>query len=207
MGALKGTLTYTTYFVMDEPEAGFRETFMDSVTKHAFRDIDIDAGKDRSIGWVSLGEPFQTELTWEKVFLDPYVCLSLREDVIKVPKTAFQAHYNERERRFLEEQGRDSLKKSERAALKEDVMVSLRRRALPDIRIYDVVWNTGDGTLRLWTHSKRLKESFEEVVAGTWGIRIVPNAPYTLMMARGETAETAGKLLDVEPANLVSADL
>ncbi len=206
MGALKGTLTYSTYYVLEEPQAGFRDRFMESVQRHAFRDIDIDSGKDRSIGWVALGEPFQTDLTWDQVFLDPYVCVSLREDAVKVPKTAFQAYYQDRERRFLDEQGRDVLKKSERAALKEDVMLGLRRRALPDIRIYDVVWNTVDGTIRLWTHSKRLKESFEEIVSRTWGIRIVPSAPYTLMMARSDDTEAAAKLLDVEPANLAAAE-
>ncbi|MFT7624481.1 MAG: recombination associated protein RdgC [Myxococcota bacterium] len=203
MGAAKGTLTYTTYYVLDEPGPGFRERFMGVIQKHAFRDIDIDAGKDRSMGWVALDEPFDTELSWGKVFRDPYVCLSLREDTIKVPKTVFQVHYDKRERDFLAEQGRDSLKKSERSALKEDVMVHLRRRALPDIKAIDVVWNTVDGSLRLWTQSKRTRESFEEIVAESWGLRIVPNSPYTMMLARATDPETAVRLLDIEPADLI----
>lgn len=202
MGALKGTLTYTTYYVVEEPGPGFKESFIDSLQRHRFRDIDIDAGKDRCIGWSVLGEPFETELTWDKVFRDPYVCVALREDVIKVPKTAFQLHYERREREFLLEQGRESLKKSERAALKDDVMVGLRRRALPDIKLFDVVWNTLDGTLRLWTHSKRIKEAFEEIVSETWSLRIVPNSPYTMTMAHGSDLDAAAVLLDVEPADL-----
>lgn len=206
MGALKGTLTYTIYYVMDEPQAGFKDTFMDAVTRHAFRDIDIDAGKDRSIGWVALNSPFDTNLSWGSVFYDPYVCVSLREDVIRVPKTAFQAHFEQRERDVLDKQSRDGLKKSERAELKEMVMIELRKRALPDIKVYDVVWNTVDGTMRLWTHSKRINESFEEIVRETWGLRIVPQAPYTMMMARAETPEATVGLLDLEPANLVGEE-
>ncbi len=203
MGALKGTLTYTTYYVMDEPGPGFRERFMEAVTKHRFRDIDIEAHKDTSMGWVVLGEPFDTELDWNNVFRDPYVCISLRRDTIKVPKTAFEAHYGARERAFLREQGREHLKKSERAALKEDVMLQLRRRALPDIKLFDVVWNTVDGSIRFWSQSKKIREEFEGIVAETWGIRIVPASPYTMMLARSNDPQGATKLLDVEPADLI----
>lgn len=204
MGASKGTLTYTTYYVLEEPPAGFRDMFMEAVSRHAFRDIDIEGGKDRSIGWVALGEPFTTELTWDKVFLDPYVCVSLREDLIRIPGTAFQAHYERREREFLKSEARDVIKKSERSALKADVLLNLRLRALPDIRIYDVVWNTVDGSMRLWTHSKAIRETFEDIVRESWGLRIVPHAPYTVMMARGDAdPEVAAQLLDLEPADLV----
>ena len=205
MGASKGTLTYTTYYVMEEPPAGFRDIFMEAVTRHAFRDIDIDAGKDRSIGWTTLGEPFNTSLEWEKVFVDPYVCVSLREDVIRIPKTAFQAYYEEREKDFLATEGRDVLKKSERANLKADVLLNLRHRALPDIKVFDVVWNTLDGTIRLWTHSKKIRESFEDIVRETWGLRIVPQAPYTMILARGnsEDPEEASGLMDLDPEDFV----
>jgi len=204
MGASKGTLTYTTYYVLEEPPSGFRDTFMEAVQRHAFREIDIEGGKDRSLGWVALGEPFNTELTWDKVFLDPYVCVSLREDLIRIPRTAFLAHYERREKEFLAAEARDVLKKSERANLKADVLLNLRRRALADIRVYDVVWNTLDGTIRLWTHSKAIRETFEDIVRESWGLRIVPCAPYTVMMARGEAdPDAAGALLDLEPADLV----
>ena len=35
------------------------------------------------------------------------------------------------------------------ANLKADVLLNLRHRALPDIKVFDVVWNTLDGTIRL----------------------------------------------------------
>ena len=202
MGATSGTITYTTYFVVDEPPAGFRETFMEALQRHTFRDIQIDEGKDRSVGWTALGRPFDLDLTWDKVFLDPYVGVSLREDVIRIPKTAFQAHFDRRIREYCVQVGRDVLKKSEKANLKAEVLTSLRRRALADIKIYDVVWNTVDGTLRLWTHSKKIRESFEEIVADSWGLRLVPSAPYTVVTARGD-AEQAAALLDLEPTDLV----
>ena len=202
MGAAHGTLTYSTFYVLDEPPAGFREMFMAAVQKHVFRDIDVDGGKDRSIGWVSLGEPFDTELAWDKVFVDPYVCLSLREDTIRIPKTAFQAHLERREKEYLKKTGRMELKKSERAEVKEMVLTELRKRALPDIKTFDVVWNTADGTLRLFTQSKGICESFEEIVRETWGLRLVPRAPYTILVARSAEGEAlAAQLLDAEPAD------
>ena len=82
------------------------------------------------------------------------------------------------------------------------MLTNLRRRALADIKIYDVVWNTVDGTLRLWTHSKKIRESFEEIVADSWGLRLVPQAPYTVVTARGDATHAAA-LLDLEPTDLV----
>jgi recombination associated protein RdgC len=207
MGAAFGNLTYTTYYVLDEPPEGFREMFLEAVKKHAFRDIDIDGGKDRSIGWVALGEPFDTELEWAKLFVDPYVCLSLREDVIKIPKTAFQAHLERREKEHMHKLGRESLKKSERAEIKEVVLNELRKRALADIRTYDVVWNTADATIRFFSQSKGTCESFEEIIRDTWGLRLAPRAPYTVLVARTENgAEVAAQLLDIEPADFVGIE-
>ncbi len=204
MGAAHGSLTYTVYFVVEEPPEGFKDAFLDALRKHAFRDIDINAGKDRSIGWCALGNPFDLELSWEKVFVDPYVCLSLREDLIRIPKAAFQAHLERKERELLKKEGRETMKKSERANLKAMVLQELRHRALADIRTTDVVWNTGDGTIRLFTHSKSMQEQFEDIVRDTWGLKIVMSAPYTLLAARGENgAELASQLMDLEPADFV----
>jgi DNA recombination-dependent growth factor C len=203
MPAAKGTITYATWYVTEEPGEDFRDQLMDAIKKHAFIEVDVDAGKDRSIGWTVMGEPFNVSMTWDKVFVDPYVCISLREDTIKVPKTAFQAYYDKREVEYMKESGKDMLKKSERATLKEDVLLNLRKRALPDIKTFDVVWNTLEGSLRLWTHSKKINESFEEIVRETWGVRIVPQAPYTVMMARQDDPEMANVLLDLSPADLV----
>lgn len=203
MGALKGTLTYTTYYLVDEPESGFREAFMAALQRRAFKDIDVEAGKDSSFGWVAMGDPFDVDLTWDKVFRDPYVCIALREDSIKVPKTAFQAHYERRLREFAQAEGRDVLKKSEKADVKADVLANLRRRALPDIRTYDVVWNTVDGSLRLWTHNKRINELFGDIAREDWGLRVVPRSPYTALTARSEDPSMGASLLDLEPADLV----
>ncbi len=203
MGALKGTLTYMTYYLVEEPGVGFRETFMEALQKRVFRDIDVDAGKDHALGWVGMGAPFETELTWDKVFRDPYVCVSLREDTIRIPKTAFQAHFERRLKEFAQAEGRDVLKKSEKADVKASVLANLRRRALPDIRTYDVVWNTVDGSIRIWTHNKRINETFQDLAREDWGIRIVPRSPYTALTARNEDPALGAALLDLEPADLV----
>ncbi len=204
MGAFHGNLTYSLYFVLDEPEAGFRERFIESLRTHAFRDVDVEAGKDRSLGWTVMGDPFDVDLTWERVFFDPYVVVSLREDTIKVPPNALKAHLQKRERELLKASGKERLDKGERTALKADVLDQLRRRALPDIRSYDVVWHTVEGTLRLWSTNKRLKELFEDHVEKTWGLRIVPAAPYTYVMRRAKADEEAA-MLGLDPADFTGA--
>lgn len=197
------SLSYVSYQVMDEPEPGFRERLVEAIQKHAFRDIDVEGGKDRSIGWCRTGDVFSTELTWDVLFLDPHVTVSLREDSLKVPPNAFRTHLQRREEEFLRQSGRDKLSRGERANIKADVLLQLRRRAIPEIKSYAVEWNTVEGTMRLHTTNKRIREVFEDLVRETWGLRILPRAPYT---AAVDTADPTmgGTIVDLEPANFVN---
>ena len=65
MGALKGTLSYTTYYVGNEPGDGFREILIQELERHRHREIDVEAGRDQSLGWVVMGAPWSREFTWE----------------------------------------------------------------------------------------------------------------------------------------------
>ncbi|HIA02781.1 MAG TPA: hypothetical protein EYN66_12885 [Myxococcales bacterium] len=199
MGALKGTLTYTTYFVMNEPEAGFKEKLIESLNADQFRDIDVEAGKDKASGWVAIEDPFSTEFSWASVFMDPYICVSLREDTIRVPPATFKAYLHRRELEVMETQGKDTLSRNERSFVKQETMLQLMRRALPVIKTYDVVWNPLEGSLRFWSHNKRVNELFVELVHRSWGLRIVPLAPYTLCTQK----EAGDAALQLAPADFV----
>ena len=202
MGAIKGSVTYTKYYVADEPTAGFRERFVACLEARHFREIDVEAGHDRSAGWVTLGDPFGTSLNWEDIFIDPYICISLREDSIRIPPTALKAYLDRRIQETCDRLGRDALRRAERAQIKTDVLLELRRRAIADIKLYDVVWNVQEGVIRLWSHSRRIRDIFEEIVSETWGIRIVPHAPYTSVANKSEDGTLAANILELDPADL-----
>lgn len=204
MGALGGTLTYTSYLVLDEPSQDFKQTFIDGLNARCFRDIEVGAGQVDAFGWVSVDDLFATEFDWADVFRDPYICFSLREDRIKLPATVIKAHIRKREREYLKETGQEALSRSERGHLKEDVLLQLRRRAIPDIKVIDIVWNPLKGTLRFWTHSKRYREIFEELFVRTWGLNLIQQSPYALSVDGAEDAdEKAKQVLDIVPASLV----
>jgi DNA recombination-dependent growth factor C len=201
MGAYKGTLTYTTYFVMNEPESGFKEKFIESLVAHRFRDIDVEVGKDKAFGWVSIEDPFDTQFSWASVFLDPYVCVALREDTIRVPPATLKAYLRRRELEVMEVQGKETLSRSERTFIKQETLQQLRRRALPVIKTYDMVWKPREGTLRFWSHNRRINEFFVEFVYKSWGLRLRPLSPYTLC-SQDDKGDSA---LQLAPANYVGA--
>lgn len=200
---MKPIRTYTVWYVLEEPPAGFRETLMAALQKHTFREIDIPTGKSSSIGWVAPGQPWKYELDWAEVFLDPYVVLTLREDILKIPATNFRIACDAQEWAFLHRSGRSvlgegKLTRPERAAIKADVMQQLRGRALAVIATYELAWNTDDGTVRLSTHNRRVRETVEDLIRETWGIGIVPQAP-------GTEPALGDAFMDLEPADLVGA--
>ena len=206
MGAIKGTLTYTKYNVENEPPDGFREVLVEELFRHRHREIDVEAGRDQSFGWVVMGCPWSREFTWDKIFMDPYICVSLREDRIRIPTTTLKSMLAEREAKFLEETGRDKLGRKERSSLKDDVLLQLRRRAVPDIRVFDVMWDVHDGTLRMWSQNRGVRDYFEDLVQRSWGIKITPQSPYSQGVRYLEKDNVAEAMLALDPADFVGVE-
>ena len=207
MGALKGTLTYTTYYVDNEPGEGFRETLLEELVRHRHRDIDVEAGRDQSLGWVVMGTPWSKEFTWDKVFVDPYICVSLRNDRIRIPATTLRAYLAEREAQVMEETGRSSLERKERKAIKDDVLLQLRRRAVPDIKVFDVMWNVQDGTLRFWAQNRGIRDAFEELVHRSWGLTLVPLSPYSSTARNVAEPNAESAVLEFDPSDFVGSEV
>ena len=206
MGALKGTLTYTTYYVGNEPTEGFRDVLIQELQRHRHREIDVEAGRDQSLGWVVMGAPWSREFTWDNVFVDPYICVSLRNDRIRIPATTLRAYMAEREAMLLEEKGSSSLDRKERKALKDDLLMQLRRRAVPDIKVFDVMWNVQEGALRFWSQNRGICDAFEELVHRSWGLTLVTQSPYSAATRYVEEPKVEAAILELDPSDFVGVE-
>jgi len=207
MGAIKGTLTYTTYYVENEPVEGFREVLVQELENHRHREIDVEAGRDQSLGWVVMGAPWSREFTWDNVFLDPYICVSLRNDRIRIPATTLRAYMAEREAIFLDERGGSSLDRKERKVLKDDLLMQLRRRAIPDIKVFDVMWNVQEGILRFWAQNRGICDAFEELVHRSWGLKLIPQSPYSAATRYVDEPKVEAAILELDPSDFAGAEV
>src|SRR6476659_10082842 len=131
MSALKGSLTYTRFFVEGEVPDDFRQRFMRSIRLRAMQPLTPDEDVTERSGWCAIGEPFELELGYDEVFYNAYLNLGLRTDLYAIPGPLIRAKCREAEAAYLEKKGRERLSKRERAELKEVVTRKLRKQFMP----------------------------------------------------------------------------
>lgn len=204
MGALTGTLTYKQYYVEGDLPDKFRDQFLEALQANAFRDIGVDAGDDRSHGWVNVRDILDADFYLDKFLFNQYICLALRQDVIKIPSTTLKVYVQKEEALTRERTKRDKLTKFERDEIKEMLTIQLRKKMLPTIRSYDMVWNLDAHTLWFWTHNKATCELFEELFERTFGLKLVPHNTFTALSFGGVSERDLERTVALEPVDFVN---
>ena len=136
-------------------------------------------------GWCKLAEPFELELHYNDVFCNEYVTLGFRTDKWQIPGPILKARVREAEASYLEKKGREKLGRKERAELKETVARKLRRQTAPATRMIDLVWSMNEGIVRFFSHAEKPAGNMIELFHKTFGLRLVPESPYTLASRLG----------------------
>lgn len=179
MPALKGSLTYTRFFVEGEVPDDFRERFMKNVRHRAMRPLAPDDEELERSGWAKLGEPMTTDLGGDDVFWENFIVLSFRTDKWQLPANVLKARLKEAESAYLEKKGRTRLSRSEKTELKALVAKKLRRTTDPATRAVDLVWALDEGVVRFFSHAPKPGAVMSELFAKTFGVKLVPESPYT----------------------------
>ncbi len=185
MPGLKGSLSYTRLFVEGELPDDFRARFMRSIRLRAMKPLEADDDALERSGWCAIGEPFELELGYENVFYNDFVNLGFRTDRWVIPAALVRARMRETEAAYLEKKGRERLSKREREELKEVVVKKLRKQFVPAMRVVDFSWSLDEGLVRFFSQSARPIAAVGELFNKTFGLKLVPEAPYTLAARLG----------------------
>jgi len=202
MGAFAGTLTMTCYYVQGEIPDGFRDMFVDALNKSRFTDINIDADHEESMGWVMAQDPFDTEFELNKVLWGSYLVAALRHDTIRLPATAFKMHLRKACDDYRKKTGKEKLTKGETEEVKERLERQLKKKALPNIKTYDLVWNMERGVVWLWSTNKKVNEQFIDFFQETFGLSVHEKNPYSQIERMGFEEDTLARLIELEPASM-----
>ena len=180
MPALRGSFTYTRFFVTGDMPEDFREKFMRSIRLRAMKPLEPDDEDLERSGWVKLGEPFVNELTYDDVFYNEYLNLGFRTDRWVLPGPVLKVRMKEAETAYLAKKGREKLSKSEKAELKLLVAKKLKKTMEPATRVVDVSWSMNEGLVRFFSHAQKSGALMAELFKRTFGLDLVPESPYTL---------------------------
>jgi len=200
MGALAGTITMTCYYVQGEIPKDFKTSYLEALRKNRFVEINLDLEHEESMGWVAITDPFNTEFELNDVLWGSYLMVALRHDTIRLPATAFKLHLRKAVAEHLKKTGKEKLSKAEVDEVKERLERQLKKKALPNIKTHDVVWNMERGVVWLWSTNKKVNEQFVDFFQETFGLVPHDKNPYSQMEQLGLGEEGLERVLELEPA-------
>jgi recombination associated protein RdgC len=205
LGALRGSLTYSRFFVVGDLPADLPSASMKRIRANASQPLNPDEDVSERHGWCAIEDPMITDLDHEAVFFNEYVCLGLRIDRWVVPKPLFNAHMREAEETLLEKKGLERLGKKARADLKLFVLKRLRRQLMPSTKSVDLVWNLQTGVARFFSQSEKIHLLVQELFEKTFRLKLVPESPGTMAERVGLDARAAQRWEMLEETNLARA--
>jgi len=178
MGLLSASTTVVR-FAAEPPSKLDRDAVARTVTRHAFRDADVEAGADaQSAGWVGVHDPLSVKFTPGDLFFQRYLVVGFRQDIRTVPAKLLWIERRRLEETRKAEMGVPRLGASVRREIKEEVAQRLLARALPAPRLFDCVWNLETGRVYFTGKVRVAREAFAELFRKTFGVMPVPMIPY-----------------------------
>jgi recombination associated protein RdgC len=185
MPALRGSLTYSRFFLEGELPKDFRERFMRAIRLRAMKPLEADEEASERSGWCAIGEAFDVDLHYDGVFYNSFINLGFRTDRWVIPGSLLRSRMREAEAAYLVKRGRERLSKREKAELKEVVTRKLRKQFAPSTRAVDLSWSLEDGLVRFFSQANRTAGNMQALFEKTFGLKLLPEAPYTLAARLG----------------------
>lgn len=198
MGALRGSIGYSRFYVRGDLPDGFADRFVQAARLRAFRPLTPSDEDEQRAGWVSIHHPFDFELDHGKIFANEYLNLGLRIDRWRIPSALLKAHLADAEAARLVETGQERLSKSQKEDVKFMVVRRLREQLVPAMRVIDFSWNLSHGVVRFFSHSTTVHDTLTELFEKTFGLTIVLDGAYVRAEQRGLPASALDSVAALE---------
>jgi DNA recombination-dependent growth factor C len=165
------------YKVIGELPGNFWDFAAERIMQHAFRDID-DNYEERSVGWVSVLNMFDSSFEYASYAAGDYVVLTLRIDERKVAPRVLKKFCLKEEERLKKERQVPKLSRIQKLDIKENVRLMLLKKAVPVPSTYDLCWNLADSTLLFFSTSEKAQAELEDYFKETVGLSLMLQIPY-----------------------------
>ncbi|HIJ78416.1 MAG: recombination-associated protein RdgC [Desulfobulbaceae bacterium] len=177
MGLLSSSASFVRYTVEGDLPQNFWEFIAERIALHSFRDID-ESYEERSVGWVSVLNMFDSEFAFASYAAADHVVLSLRIDERKVAPNVLKKFCLKEEERLKKARQIPKLARSQKLEIKENVKLMLMKKAVPVPAVYDICWNLADSTLLFFSTSQKAQELLEEFFKDSFDLGLMLQVPY-----------------------------
>lgn len=214
MGALEGSLSFSTYYVQGEPPNDFQDNYLRKLQEHFFEPLSPMGDEERSVGWVPVQDPIATEFTRDNVFFNAYILFAMRIDKWSLPTPWVKAYMRkaiaermpaldkEEEIKQLEAgkmRPRAKLSKREKDKIKLEVTTEIKQHILPAMKIIDICWNFQEQKLRIWSQSSTVCDEFAELFEATFGLKLDQDSPYMMAANLGLSQAQLDNMCQIDP--------
>jgi hypothetical protein len=204
VGVFSGSISYSKFFVRGDVPKRFQAPFMKAIRLRTFLPLEVDSEEDSSVGLCAPGNALDLDLSEDKVLFNQYVVLGLRIDKWRIPRTLFRAHFDAAEAELRARLGKDKLSKKDKDELTFRIQRRLRKKVLPSMRAFDLLWDIDRKVVLFWNRSPRVKDELMALFEQTFRLRLDEASPFVAakalldagQMARLEALE-ASSFLDV----------
>ncbi len=172
MDMLVGTLSCTSYEVIQAPGPDLKAAVLEGLERGRIHRIDVDLGHDTAMGFARVDDPLEVDFSVDNVFFDHMAAFSFRVDKLVIPSNTRRLYYKKRLAETLAARDRPKLSKAEREEISDAVRMELLRRAIPSINAVKVVWDTISNRLRLFSTSKVVADEFTARIRDHLGLHL-----------------------------------
>jgi recombination associated protein RdgC len=201
VGATRGSITFSKFHVRGELPRTFRDRFMKALRLRTFRPLDPKEDLDHRVGWVTMDDPFDLELTNEKVFFNAYLNLGFRVDRWKIPTPLWKAAMRTAEREWLGKRGQEKISRAQKKELEAVVAAQLRKQIVPAMKVVDLSWNLNERVVRFFSQSKKQHELLIELFVKTFELELDLDGVYVAAERRELPKKVVDALPKLEPAS------
>ncbi len=174
MGLLSGSSSFRRFRTVQPLPKDFRESFVESVNRYAFRENPAHRVKEPLIGWTNIFNPDDTQFTLNTFLYDHYIVLAMRADKKAVNARYLQIQLERRYREVMAERHLTRLGKQHKAEIKEALEETLLAKALPAVSTYDVVWDINTGEVFIFATTDTAIDYIHGLLHDTFGLIIHP---------------------------------
>lgn len=203
MGLLSGRSTTQTFYVLGEVPNNFHETYSKNIEANRFLEIDAYADRDESLGWTMIDDILETNMRWDKILITDYLALTLRIDTIKIPGPILKATLKKAFREYREEHDKEHISKMVKLEIQDRIMKEFRKRVLPTIRTFEMIWNMAEGKVYFSGTSTKVHDQFCELFERTFDLRLAAHSCYTALLYGGFAQDVPEKVLQLEPMDFL----
>lgn len=176
MGALSGGITLRRYRVAGDAPKDWKESFEKGIRAHVLVPINVEGNEDKSLGWSSIFDENDLDLSLDKFFYEGHIMLALRQDTLKPPAAMVKRLLKQRQQQ-IEADGGQVLSAAALRDLKAILVGELRKTTPPKVRTVDMVWNLEEGRLALYSHAKSMNEALLALFSQTFNLGLDLEGP------------------------------